>query len=142
MLEEVVSLYEAYLEEFRRLERERKPFEGAFGSGGGPRDYPCHEKFAQDLDRLLKGLEVREITSGQAGQVLRYICCTAPVRWESESAVYWMLLAAQGLTVGLIQRLDAEDARTLYGEYRQLYPRRRRLPVQGRVLSALKDRAK
>ena len=142
MLEEVVSLYEAYLEEFRRLERERKPFEGTFGFGGGPRDYPCHEKFAQDLERLLKDLEARELTSGQAEQALRYICCTAPARWESESAVYWMLLAVQGLTVGLIERLDAEDARALYGEYRQFYPRRKRLPVQNQVLSVLKDRAK
>ena len=49
-MEEVISLYEAYLEEFYQLERKRKPMEGAFGFGGGPKNYPCHDRFAGDLD--------------------------------------------------------------------------------------------
>ena len=54
MLEEVISLYEAYLEEFYQLERKRKPMEGAFGFGGGPKNYPCHDRFAGDLEQLLQ----------------------------------------------------------------------------------------
>lgn len=98
MLEEIVSLYEAYLEEFRRLERNRRPMEGVFGIGNGPQNYPCHGKFAQDLERMLKDLSAQALSFEQAGQVLRYIYCTAPVRWESVTTVYWMLLAVHGLT--------------------------------------------
>ena len=56
MLEEIVRLYEAYLEEFRRQKKDRKLFDGVFGFRGGPQDYPCHEKFIQDLDGKLKEL--------------------------------------------------------------------------------------
>lgn len=142
VLEEVTSLYEAYLDEFHRLEQDRKPFEGAFGFGGGPKDYPCHEKFAQDLEKLLYDLTAQGPTSGQAAEVLRYIYCGAPSRWGAETTVYWMLLAVQGSTLGLIERLNAADAGTLYDTYRDLYPRRQRLPVQGKVLAALRARSR
>ena len=36
------GLYESYLEEVERLERERKPGAGYFGLKGGPADDPCH----------------------------------------------------------------------------------------------------
>lgn len=142
MLEEIVSLYEAYLEEFRRLERNRRPMEGVFGIGNGPQNYPCHGKFAQDLERMLKDLSAQALSSEQAGQVLRYIYCTAPVRWESVTTVYWMLLAVHGLTGELIERLDASTAKALCEEYRRLYPRYQRLPVQNRVFSALQSKAR
>lgn len=141
MLAAVVSLYEAYLDEFHRLEQSRRPLEGAFGIGNGPQNHPCHEKFAQDLERMLKDLSAQAPSSEQAGQVLRYIYCTAPLRWESETAVYWMMLAVQGLTDELIERLDTSTAKILCEEYQRLYPRYQRLPVQNRILSALQNRA-
>ena len=142
MLEEVISVYEAYLDEFHRLEQNRRPMEGAFGIGNGPQSYPCHEKFAQDLDRTLRDLSAQTPSSEQVSQVLRYIYCTAPVRWESETTVYWMMVAVQGLTGRLIERLDASSAKALCGEYRHLYPRYQRLPVQNRIFSALQNQTK
>ena len=138
VLEEVTGLYEAYLDEFHRLEQDRKPLEGAFGFGGGPEDYPCHEKFAEDLKKLLEELTGRNPASEEAAEVLRYIYCGAPSRWEAETTVYWMLLAVQGSTLGLIEQLNAADAGALYDTYRDFYPRRQRLPVQGKVLAALR----
>ncbi len=140
MLKEVVRLYEAYLDEFHRLEQNRKPMEGVFGMGTGPKDYPCHEKFAQDLDQLLESLTAQAITPEQAGNLLRYIYCTAPVLWESETSVYWMLLAVHGSTMGLIKHLDASTAKALYEEYRHLYPRYIRLPIQKKIFTALQRR--
>ena len=142
VLEEITSLYEAYLDEFHRLERDSKPFEGAFGFGGGPKDHPCHEKFAQDLEKLLYDLTAQEPSSGEAAEVLRYIYCGAPSRWETEATVYWMLLAVQGYTLGLIERLNAADAGALYDTYRDLYPRRQQLPVQSKVFAALRARSR
>lgn len=142
ILKEIARLYEAYLEEFYRQKKGHKAFEGMFGFGTGPQDYPCHEKFIQDLDRLLKSLLSRSPASQETEEVLRYIYCEAPARWESEPTVYWMLLAAHSLTPDLIGCLDASGARALYDEYQKRYPRRRRLPVQDKVLKALKERSK
>ena len=142
MLGQVVRLYEAYLDEFHQLEQNRKPMEGAFGMGTGPKDYPCHEKFAQDLDRLLEDLTAQAITSEQAGNLLRYIYCTAPVLWESETSVYWMLLAVHGSTQGLIKQLDVPIAKALCKEYQHLYPRYKRLPVQENIFTALQRKCR
>ena len=56
MPEQVRELYEAYFAEFQELEQGRRLGAGAFGLGGGPRDYPCHGQFAKKLERLLKEL--------------------------------------------------------------------------------------
>ena len=142
MLEEIVRLYEAYLEEFRRQKKDRKLFDGVFGFRGGPQDYPCHEKFIQDLDGKLKELRSQNPGPAQTAEILRFIYCEAPARWESESTVYWMILAAHSLTPDLIDCLDAPNAQALYDEYQKQYPRRQRLPIQTKILNALKGRSK
>ncbi len=140
MLEKLEALYEGYLNEFRRLEQGRRPFEGAFGLGGGPQSYPCHDKFAGDLERLLQEFAAQAPSSGQVGQALDYIYFTAPVRWKAEPAVDQMLLAVQSLTTGLIEYLDASTAEALYEKYQSFYPRRQRFPVQDKILAAFKRR--
>ncbi len=142
MPEQLEALYEAYLNEFRRMEQGRRPFEGVFGLGGGPQSYPCHSKFAEDLERLLKDFAAQAPSSGQVGQVLSYIYFTAPVRWKAEPAVDWMLLAVHGLTQELIPLLDAGDAQPLRDTYQDVYPRRSRLPVQTKLFAALQKRCK
>lgn len=142
MQEEIIRLYEAYIKEFQQQDKTRKPFEGVFGFRGGPQDYPCHEKFMQDLDEALKRQQSQNPSSIQTAGVLRYIYCEAPVRWESEGTAYWMLIAAQSLTLEMIANLGAADAQALCGEYEKQYPRRQRLPVQDKILKALKARSK
>lgn len=140
MPEKLEALYEGYLNEFRRMEQGRRPFEGVFGLGGGPQSYPCHGKFAEDLERLLKDFAARDPSSEQVGQVLDYIYFTAPVRWKAEPAVDWMLIAVHGLTLELIPLLDAGDAEPLGRAYQDAYPRRSRLPVQTKLVAALQKR--
>ena len=57
-------------------------------------------------------------------------------------AVYWMLGAVHGKTMGLISRLTPESAGRLLARYEGAYPRREQLPVQKKVAAALKKRAK
>ena len=142
MLEEVISLYEAYLEEFYQLERKRKPMEGAFGFGGGPKNYPCHDRFAGDLEQLLQEFAEQSPSSGEVGEVLNYIYFTAPECWKAEPAVYWMLMAVHSLTMDLIGLAEPSEAARLYDVYQRVYPRRSRLPSQDKLLALLKKRAK
>ena len=141
MLDKLEALYEGYLSEFRRMEQGRKPLEGAFGFGGGPQSYPCHDKFAEDLERLLRDFAAQAPSSEEVGQVLNYIYFTAPARFQSELAVDWMLLAAHGFTLELIGLLSAADAEPLCRAYRSAYPRHRRLPVQNKLFAALQKQA-
>lgn len=140
MLDKLEALYEEYLSEFRRLKQGRKPLEGAFGLGGGPQNYPCHDKFAQDLERLLQDFAARSPSPEEAGRVLEYIYFTAPARFQAEPAVDWMLLAVHGLTLELIGLLDAAQAGPLCRAYGNAYPRRQRLPVQNKLFTALQKR--
>lgn len=142
MLDKLEAFYEGYLSEFRRLEQGRKPLEGAFGLGGGLRNHPCHDKFAQDLEQLLRDFAGQSPSPEEVGQVLNYIYFTAPARFQAEPAVDWMLMAVHGLTLELIGLLDAAQAGPLCRAYGSTYPRRRRLPVQNKLFAALQKRCK
>ena len=139
MLEQVQELYEGYLAEFQRLEQGRQAGAGMFGLTNGPRNYPCHEQFAKDLERLLRETE-ETLSPDQAEELLEYILF-APQSRERD-AVYWMLIAVHGMTEGPAGRLDPAAAARLLERYEAVYPRRERLPVQMKAVSVLKKQAK
>lgn len=136
LLEEIRALYEGYDAEFYALEDQRRGTAGIFGLLGGPRDYPCHRRFSQELEGLL-----RQAPPEEASPILDYIYFAPQARPGRRDAVYWMLMAVHGLTRDLIPRLPPEDARRLLERYEAAYPRRDRLPVQKTIISALKNRA-
>lgn len=137
MLEEIQALYRDYEAEFFRLEKNRRVGEGAFGLRGGPRDYPCHQQFARDLERLLKEAEG---FPDETEQILAHVFFAPLHRREGRDAVYWMLAAVHGLAEGLIPLLDSAAARRLLTRYEGAYPRRDRLPAQKKIVNALKKR--
>ena len=133
----VQRLYGKYLEQVEQLEKNRKWGDGLFGLKGGPEDDPCHDRFVEDLEKLLENIRLREPDPEQVCQVLRYLY-EAPLGHSQPKSIYWMLLAVHSLTPGLIERLSAENARSLYDWYEAAFPRRERLPAQNKVLKALK----
>ena len=139
MLEQIRELYEGYFAEFQRLEQGRQAGAGMFGLTNGPRNYPCHEQFAKDLERLLRETE-ETLSPDQAEELLEYILF-APQSRERD-AVYWMLTAVHGMTEGPAGRLDPAAAARLLERYEAVYPRRERLPVQMKAVSVLKKQAK
>ena len=139
-LPEVQALYQAYLEDAERVERERKPGEGLFGIGKKPSDDLCHERFAAELESLLKELEAQAADSARVRAVLQYIY-RAPLKNREPISAYWMLNAVHGLTLSLIGRLNAEDAAVLRTQYAADISQREMLPVQKQVFSKLKQSA-
>ena len=136
-LEELRQLYPDYLEQVRRAEQSRKPLEGYMGFGRRLGTESCHAAFAQDLEALLGEIAAQAPDSGEVRAILEYIY-RAPQEHRKPLAVYWMLIAVHGPTVGLIERLDRKDVQELWTEYKKLYQRGDRLPVQKQVLAALK----
>ena len=139
-LEDVQGLYEAYQDQARALERASKPWERLFGLVGGPQSHPCHEQFIQSLEQTLRAAADRPLPAVEAAALLDYIYFPAPARRRSQDSSCWMRVAVHGLTLDLIPLLRPEDARALRGRYQGDYPRRSRLPVQEKVLDALKRR--
>lgn len=133
------SLYETYLDTVETLERNRKPGEGLFGLTKGPADDPCHDRFIEDLTAAIKDYAEQMPTSAELAETLNYMY-TVPLAYKELRSAYWMLIAAQGLSLDLIAGLDPADAAALFQSYGKAYPIWERLPVQRQVLTALKAR--
>ncbi len=136
-LPRVRALYEDYLDRVCELERNRKPGAGIFGLKGGPKDDPCHDRFAEELEKLLAEFAASDPGSEEIRAVLSYMHELPPMHREPRSA-YWMLIAVHGLGLELTEGLSREDAAALRSRYARLYPRWERLPAQKKLLAALK----
>lgn len=134
-LESVQALYRDYLEKAEELEKNRKPGQGLFGVGAKPADDPCHERFIRELYELLSTSD--EAESGGLRETLAYIY-HAPLEHKEPASIYWTLIAAHGATLKRIPSLTASDAGALAETYAATYRRWNRLPVQDKVIDALK----
>ncbi len=140
MLTQIISLYDRYVQQVADLEKNRKLGEGLFGAKDGPKNHPCHEKFAEDLAALLQEHEKAAPGSAAVKEILRFIYA-APKKYPEPMSAYWMLIAVHGLTARLAETLEKEDAKALLTEYCQNYKRWERLPVQDRIVRLLKERS-
>ena len=138
-LSRVEKLYSDYIQKAEELERNRKIGEGLFGLTPGPADDPCHERFALQLEELLKACADSAPGSEAAAEILRFQF-QAPQTHQEPKSLYWMLLAVHGLTGDLTERLSPEDAKALYDAYTGRYKRWERLPNQIELLKKLKAR--
>ena len=139
-LSRLEALYDNYIDTVRELERNRKPGEGLFGMRSGPKDSPCHERFAEDVKKLLKDFGNTSPGSEECAALLRYLL-TAPESQRELTSAYWMLIAVQSFGIDLIGYLDPADAKALAELCSTYYPRWNRLPVQEKLLKGLKQRA-
>lgn len=133
-LERVARLYRDYLDQTAQLERERKPFDGILGFGGGPAAHPCHGQFIRHLKQAAEALT--ELPQQELTEILEYIY-RAPLEQRNNQLVYWTFLAAHGATLPLIKRLDQARAVDLLKWYERAYPRRDRTPVQQDIVDLL-----
>jgi hypothetical protein len=140
-ISEVKKLYEEYIAEAEKLERDRKPTDGLFGMGKKTSDDPCHERFANELEAVLKSMTDSKPEPEKVYEVLDYIY-RMPDEHKEPITVYWMLSAVHALTIELIALLDKNYAEKLYTQYRKAVPRWKRLPVQKKVCSELDKRRK
>ncbi len=137
----VRALYEEYIDEVGRLERNKKPADGLLGFGKKISEDPCHDRFAERIEGLLREYAAEKPGSADIREVLEYIYS---IQREHKDPVcaYWLMNAVHGFTVELAGMLSREDASALYELYERNCPRRERFPVQKKVLKALKSAAK
>ncbi|MBR0172475.1 MAG: hypothetical protein IJQ21_06755 [Lachnospiraceae bacterium] len=134
--QELETLYQDYLAAAQRAEQARRPFDGIFGFGKKASDDPCHEDFYRQLEALLERFAESRPESGTVKGVLSRIC-EAPDGDGIPKSAYWVLIAAQGLTLKLVPFLSAEDAGAVLETCRKTACFRNPLPAQKEVLRAL-----
>ena len=140
-IDSLQALYDGYLKDAIQVEKNRKPGEGIFGIGKRPSDDPCHDRFTENLKKLLEDFRAGGPESGEVRDVLRYIY-RAPKEHPEPKTAYWLLIAVQSLTKELIPLLSGEDAAALAKEYTGIYKRWERLPIQKQILDALTTASK
>jgi len=138
-INEIHYLYDEYIKKVQELEQNKKITDGLLGITKGPKDDPCHERFADDLESRLQALESGDPDPEDVYSVLEFMY-TVPLKYKDNHMVYWMFLAVHSLALNLTSRLAAEDAERLYEQYGSDYPRWERLPAQKKTLKALKSR--
>ena len=131
--------FDAMMEEYARtvaeLGKNRKWLDGIFGLGSHPGDAPCHEA----LDKQVEALCLEVGPSLQEAELKEFLLTVwqAAARWQGPEYARLMLVAIQRHTEGLIPALAPGDRAELAEWYRKTWPRRRRLPIQEKILKAL-----
>ena len=141
ILSEIEELYSSYITKAEKVMQNMKPSDGLFGIGKKASDDPCHDEFADSLEKLLTDYENTAPASEEVREVLRYIY-NEPVKHEDNKNIYWMMNAVHGLTQGLIRFMSADDASVIWLEYKENYPKSKRLPVQKQIEKLLEKTAK
>ena len=134
------SVCDQYLETVWELERNRKPAEGLLGMKGGPADNPCHDRFAEDMQALLRKFDSENPSSEDVRLVLEKLYAV-PDRAGVPKTAYWMLIAVQGLCPELISRLKPVDADAIAKKYASNYRRWEGMPIQQKILAALQKQS-
>ena len=140
-VEEIRAIRGRYLDKVRELERNRRIGDGLLGLKGGPEDDPCHDRFREDISGALRTFSGAAPASADVRAVLEELYAP-PKKNEMPLSAYWMLIAVQGLTLELIERLDGGDASALESRYKADYRRWERLPVQRQILKSLEKQKK
>lgn len=140
-LNELRECYEAYIEFVRELGRRASPTDGLLGFGSGPKDDPGHEKFYYAAKEKADALAAAAPTSQEAGEGVA-LMLQAEEKYQDIDLAVWMLIAAQGHAIPLIEFLAPVDADALLQRYQRRYPRHKRLPVQSQVCKALRKQTK
>jgi hypothetical protein len=140
LLENLRTLYGAFLRDAAEAEATRRPWEGLGGFGGNAAADARQDAFHRDVRGAVEAAADAGLSSGEAEAALGFML-GAPEAYPDAGRARWMLIAVQGTALPAADALEAPAAARLAGELRARFPRRSRLPVQETLLRALDKRA-
>lgn len=143
-MNESIALMQACMERYQaamdRLAANLRPGDGILGFGNDPKRSPYHMDFYNEMGELAKRLAGGEWPAEQAGETVEFLLTMAET--FGQRLTLPMMEAAQGHVLPLVPLLPSDRAEQLARSYALRYPRRRRTPVQEKVLRALEKRAR
>ena len=102
-----------------------------FGFRGGVGDSPCHLAFYNAMKEVT---ESDDCVPYEAVKLL----IRADSAYEAPNSAKFMLSAAQGLAIPLVEKLSKEQKAEFLKYFEDNIPKRKRLPVQEQLFKALK----
>ena len=125
------KLIENYIDEVKSVSKNSRPLAGVFGFKGGVGDSPCHLAFYNAMKELTESPDCDAYEA--VGLLIR-----ADSSYEAPNSAKFMLSAAQGLAIPLVEKLSAEQKAEFLQFFEDNIPKRKRLPVQEQLYKALK----
>lgn len=136
----MLACVERYQSAMDRVAANLRPGDGILGFGNDPRRSPYHMDFYNELGELAGRLAQGEWPAEEAGETVEFLL-TLGEKFGGKMTLS-MMEAAQGHVLPLVPLLACDQAEQLARSYAARYPRRKRLPIQEKVLQALEKRAK
>lgn len=140
MINELKSMYEAYVEKSLEVRKKAPLFAGFLGLGSDPRKHPCHEEFYDATIAWTENFVKSGPSAEAAMEVASYVLETPAQNREVDA--YWFLWVAVGNIRNLVPLLKNEDCKTLAARFDELYNKRDRMPVQVETYKMLVKAAK
>lgn len=134
-MEQLQEIYCRYTEAANAAKKAASPFAGILGTGGGPKDHPCHREFFEAVHHWTQAFLATAPEEEAAAAAVRFILIAAAA--HKTEPTFMHCLAAQGHTRDLIVRLSPESCDALRREYEDLYPDSIRLPVNQQIYELL-----
>ena len=139
-MEQLIEIYERYIETAETVWEERPIWDGAFGICASTKDHPCHLEFYKNVERWVENFLKNAPARETAEQAIAYVLQTSQAQKGKLS--YWPMYAVHGLMRPLVDFISPRCA----GEMRQWYdenlPRKDRMPVHKDLYKKLKKREK
>jgi len=140
MSEYVVKYQEiinTYIEALAEADKHRKPGSGILGIGPGPGDDPCHVVMDEQVAAMTAEIAENETDPAVIGELVKAVLQAEKDRKWPEAA-RWAVLATQRHTIPLISRISKSDREEILEWFEKTYPKRRQVPIQRQIISALK----
>lgn len=136
----IKSIYEGYLADTIRLEKNRSLSDGLMGFGKRLDFDACHDAFAEQIEKCIREGAAKSPSSTEVFELLDFMF-KVPQENRSNKLAYWMLLAIQKHGEVLFPFLKLEEAEKLFKLYSEIYPRNTMLPVQKEIIKALQTQS-
>lgn len=134
-MQQLQEIYNHYIDELEKVQSAASPLAGIFGTGGGPKDHPCHEGFFDRVGQWVETFMSGEPEEEAIAEAARYILIAGAAHKDQPS--YWFCSAAQAHVKALIPQLSQAHCEALRQEYDSLYPSVQRMPLNREIYALL-----
>ena len=134
-MEELQKLIDEYVQWVQKNQKESRKV--TLYLGLQVENHPNHAAFYEAVGEWVKSFASARTDDAGTAAVVRILLFSAAEHQGSQAE--WYLIAIQNYAKDLIGELSAEEKAQLAQEYREKYPKGRRLPLQNEIDKLLRD---
>ena len=139
-MEQLQQIYQHYTEELDKVQTAASPIAGIFGTGGSPKDHPCHTQFFESVGRWVENFLSSEPNETDMEEATRYLLLVGTT--HRNRPTYWFCFAAQTHAKALIPLLSQSHCEALRQDYEQAYSDADHMPLYWQICNLLRTHAR